>query len=155
AVRDAGTPPIRRTRFHYGEDIVDIEMREVYGTDALYAPRRTVLDALLADAARAAGARVRYGISVHGVERDASGRVVGVRVYDRDGCEFVLHAGIVIGADGMRSTIARAVDARVERETRASAANMYAYFDGLEPGAYDWYFGDGVTAGVIPTNGGL
>ena len=44
ARRAAGTPPIRRTTFHYGEDAVAVRSSERDGVDALYAPRRTVLD---------------------------------------------------------------------------------------------------------------
>ena len=65
----AGTPPIRRTRFIYGAS-VDITIKPSYGVDALYAPRRTVLDPILVDAARDAGADIRYGITVTDVRRD-------------------------------------------------------------------------------------
>ena len=43
-IRAAGTPPVRRTTFHLtgGPTVVDI--RPQHGIDALYAPRRTVLD---------------------------------------------------------------------------------------------------------------
>ena len=44
-----------------------------HGVDALYAPRRTVLDPILVDAAVAAGAEVRFGITVTDVSRDAAG----------------------------------------------------------------------------------
>ena len=40
------------------------------GFDALYAPRRTVLDPILVDAARAAGADVRFGVTINAVRRD-------------------------------------------------------------------------------------
>ena len=40
------------------------------GVDALYAPRRTVLDPMLVRAARRAGADVVHGVGVDQVERD-------------------------------------------------------------------------------------
>src|SRR5262249_41701144 len=43
----AGTPPIRRTTFHYGAEAISVAIQERDGVDALYAPRRTVLDATL------------------------------------------------------------------------------------------------------------
>ncbi len=60
----AGTPRIPSATFHLpgGATTADIKARD--GVDALYAPRRTVLDPLLADAARRAGADVRFGVSV-------------------------------------------------------------------------------------------
>ncbi len=54
----AGTPPISRTVFHYADgEQVQVSIRPSPGVDALYAPRRTVLDRILVDAAEEAGAR--------------------------------------------------------------------------------------------------
>ena len=45
----AGTPPITRTVFHYGDgDRAGLDPPEP-GRDALYAPRRTVLDRILVE----------------------------------------------------------------------------------------------------------
>ncbi len=63
--------------------------------------RRTVLDPLLLDAARNAGAEVREEVQVLDVMRDARERVTGVRT--RTG---TIDAGLVIGADGLHSAIA-------------------------------------------------
>ena len=53
----AGTPPVRSTLFHYrGGPSTRVSIRRSAGVDALYAPRRTVLDRLLLDAAVEAGA---------------------------------------------------------------------------------------------------
>lgn len=60
-VRSAGTPAIRTTTFHYGEEVVAVPIKERDGVDALYAPRRTVLDSVLVDAAIEAGAEVVHG----------------------------------------------------------------------------------------------
>jgi len=62
AIRAAGTPRIQTTTFHYGSDAVEIRIKPRDGVDALYAPRRTLLDPLLADAAAAAGADVAYRV---------------------------------------------------------------------------------------------
>ena len=40
----AGTPPVKRTTFRYGHENVVITIKPSYGVDALYAPRRTLLD---------------------------------------------------------------------------------------------------------------
>ena len=47
-----GTPAVRRVTFHYGPDQVSLTLNPYAGVDALYAPRRTVLDSLLVAAAR-------------------------------------------------------------------------------------------------------
>jgi geranylgeranyl reductase family protein len=68
--------------------------------------RRTVLDPILLDRARDAGAEVREGMRVTDVERDADGRVRGVRTIAGDGATHVIRAPLVIGADGLRSVVA-------------------------------------------------
>src|SRR5690349_14320163 len=76
-------------------------------TDRGLSVRREVLDTILLDRARAAGARVVEGTRVLDVERDRAGRVTGVRTLSSDGSTSVQHARLVIGADGLRSVIAK------------------------------------------------
>jgi flavin-dependent dehydrogenase len=151
----AGTPPVRHTSFHYGTDVVSVSIRPAVGVDALYAPRRTLLDAVLADAAAEAGAELRFGTAVTGLLRDAAGRVTGVVSRDRDGTERAHRAGLVIGADGVRSMVAREVAAPVEWEGTASAAFLYGYWAGLPVTGYEWFYQPGLSAGAVPTNDGL
>lgn len=77
--------------------------------------RREVLDAILVERARIAGARVDEGVRVVDLERDAMGRVVGLEAHI-DGDLTRLRAPLVIGADGLRSVVARRARlARAER----------------------------------------
>lgn len=69
--------------------------------------RRTVLDSILLDCARGAGAEVREGMRVSDVTRDAAGRATGVRVLDADGTGRTIATRLVIGADGLRSVVGR------------------------------------------------
>jgi flavin-dependent dehydrogenase len=69
--------------------------------------RRTVLDALLLDRARAAGVRVQEHTSVRDVITDGATRVAGVTVATPGGGAATLRAPLVIGADGLRSVVAR------------------------------------------------
>jgi menaquinone-9 beta-reductase len=71
--------------------------------------RRPVLDSILLDRARAAGAQVREGEQVVSVLRDPRGAVCGVRVRLFGGGEREIRARLVVGADGLRSTIARRI----------------------------------------------
>ena len=68
----AGTPPITRTVFHYSDgDQVQVSIRPSPGVDALYAPRRTVLDRILVEAAEEAGAVVLHDTAVTSLLRGA------------------------------------------------------------------------------------
>ena len=151
----AGTPPIRRTTFHYGSEPVVVDIKDRDGVDALIAPRRTLLDVVLADAAAASGAQVLYDTSVREILCDPTERVQGVLVTDEAGRPSRVEADIVIGADGARSTVGRAVDARVLAEGKHPGSYIYAYWQGLELDGTHWYYAPGVAAGAIPTNEGL
>src|SRR5436190_19829353 len=48
-VREAGTPPIKATSFIYGDETITLPIKPKNGVDALYAPPRTLLDALIPD----------------------------------------------------------------------------------------------------------
>jgi 2-polyprenyl-6-methoxyphenol hydroxylase-like FAD-dependent oxidoreductase len=155
AVVAAGTPAIRRTVFHYGTESVPVTLRPAFGVDALRAPRRTVLDSLLADAAAGAGATVRFGTAVTALCRDADGRVTGVVTRDRRGRVRTERAGLVVGADGRDSLVAGAVGAEVLVAGRASSAFVYGYWADLPSDGYEWFYRPGSSAGTIPTNDGL
>jgi 2-polyprenyl-6-methoxyphenol hydroxylase-like FAD-dependent oxidoreductase len=150
----AGTPPVRSTTFRYARDELVIPIKPAHGIDALYAPRRTVLDPILVDAATEAGAEVRYGITVTDVIRDDRGRIAGIRGRDASGAPLRAYASLVIGADGIRSTVARRVGARIERQGTAATATTYGYWSSLETDGYEWNFRPDAASGVIPTNGG-
>jgi flavin-dependent dehydrogenase len=59
----------------------------------------------------------------------------------------------VIGADGLRSTVATAVDAPIERRGTAATAAIYGYWPELDIDGYEWIFRPDTCAGLIPTNG--
>jgi len=150
----AGTPPVQSAIFYLPGAVSTVEIKPKNGVEALYAPRRTVPDAILADAARDAGADVRFGASVTGLRRGRAGRVTGIT--GRAGpARLEVSADLVIGADGRRSAVARWAGARTAHVAPASGAAIYRYVrDGTTEG-YHWYFRDGAAAGVIPTNDGL
>lgn len=153
-IRAAGTPAIRRTSFWYGGEPLHVDIPPLHGTDALHAPRRTVLDAALAAAAWAAGAEIRYQTSLRRLRRDAQGRVRGAELSSRNGSRFV-EADLVIGADGRRSAVARDVGAEVQRRAGHASAFTYIYAGGLANLGYRWFWAQGAAGGIIPTNAGL
>jgi len=153
-VAAAGTPPVRSVTFHYpGAEPVHVSIKPSAGVDALYAPRRHVLDRILVDAAAAAGADVRYGTTVTGLLHDEQGRVSGVRGLAGDR-EVRFDAALTVGADGIRSVVAREAGARVVRQGRAAGAVLYRYLTGLPADGYQWAYGVSAAAGLIPTNDG-
>jgi 2-polyprenyl-6-methoxyphenol hydroxylase-like FAD-dependent oxidoreductase len=153
-LRAAGTPPVRRTVIRYGEREEVVGIKPMPHCDALYAPRRTTLDPLLVDAARRAGAEVRFGMRVTGLLRAPSGRVTGVRARDRDGGDLELRARITVGADGIRSTVAREVAAPVEVQGTHATAFIGGYVSEVEADGYQWLYGERVAGGIIPTDHG-
>ena len=61
-IEAADTPRVRRTVFHYEDEVIDIPIKPRDGVPGLFAPRRTVLDRVLVDAAVEAGADVRHRV---------------------------------------------------------------------------------------------
>jgi len=154
AIIESGATPVRRATFVYGEESVSVPIASRDGVDALYAPRRDVLDRLLVDAAGAAGADLVYGVRLKGLHRSGNGRVTGVCLEDESGRLHHVASRLVVGADGMRSTVARLVDAQSYRIGRHATGTMYGHWSGLDVDGYGWYFVPGLSAGAIPTNAG-
>ncbi len=152
AVREAGTPSIRTTTFHYGDEAIRVPIKPRDGVDALYAPRRTVLDAVLAEAAERAGAEVVHRLSVVDLVRDDAGRVRGATIAGTDRRTIDVAAELVIGADGIRSRVARILDVEVENTLPHASASIYGYVRGLEQDGNHWYYVEGGSVGAIPTN---
>jgi 2-polyprenyl-6-methoxyphenol hydroxylase-like FAD-dependent oxidoreductase len=155
ALEAAGTPLVRTTSFHYAEREVRVEVKARDGIPGLFAPRRVLLDRLLVDAARAAGAEVVYGLRVSDLVRRSDGRVAGVVVEDGNGNRFRVFAEVVVGADGLHSTVARLAGAEVYETARHAGGVVYGYFSGLANDGYHWHFRPGASVGRIPTNDGL
>jgi 2-polyprenyl-6-methoxyphenol hydroxylase-like FAD-dependent oxidoreductase len=149
----AGTPPISRTVFHYSDgDHVQVSIRPSPGVDALYAPRRTVLDRILVEAAEEAGAVVLHDTAVTALLQASDGRVRGVVAQDDRGVRFELEAALTVGADGIRSLVAQQTGAPTLHQGSTASAVLYRYIRGLDADGYEWAYGDGAGAGLLPTN---
>jgi len=150
----ADTPAIRSTTFHYGGEAVCVAIKAEYGVECLFAPRRTVLDRLLVDAARNVGAEVRHGVVLSELQFALNGRIVGVTLKDASGSCMTVRTDIVIGADGKQSTVAQLVNARTYVEGCHASGIVFGYFQNLTRDGSHWHFAKNVAAGVIPTNSG-
>jgi flavin-dependent dehydrogenase len=153
-VLDSGAPAIRQVTFNAGGESVSRTVKEKAGVDFLVAPRRYVLDTILATAAERAGAQVRPGVTVTGLQRDGRGRVVGVQGHDHTGARVELGARFVVGADGLGSRVARSVGAAVNEAGRAGGAAQYAYYVGGRWVGFEFFVAERSFAGVFPTHDG-
>ncbi len=119
--------------------------------------RRITLDDILVRRAREASlVELREGAQVQGLLRDGD-RVDGVRWKESHGYSEA-RARAVVGADGVRSYVAREVDVRVEHSEPIHRAMYYAYFRGLEPNegpAAEFHYRGNTLAYCFPCDGYL
>ncbi|MGE9697223.1 NAD(P)/FAD-dependent oxidoreductase [Streptomyces sp. NRRL F-5630] len=151
-VRASGCPPIERVSYEAPGVRLDGTLLPAEGHTATYAPRRHVLDPILAEGAVAGGAEFRQGCTVTGLLREG-GRVAGVRFRADEGTEHTARARLVVGADGMRSAVARFAEARTTVENPPMTCTYYTYWEGL-PAHFELYERPGRWVGVVPTNEG-
>ena len=149
ALAATGCPLIETVNMHAGSVAFRGRPEPVDGTAAMYCPRRTVLDKLLVDEAREAGAEVREGVLVREIIRDGD-RIVGVR---GEGVEE--RASVVVGADGMTSGIADAVGAAMNPSHPSLTCGFYAYWSGVPTDGVEFYVRAGRDILVFPTHDGL
>jgi flavin-dependent dehydrogenase len=136
-----GCPPIRSYTFDVGAFALTGSPPPLGDVDAAYSPRRHILDELLVEAAEEAGAEVRHGVQVDAVDTP-EGRVAGER------------AGIVIGADGRNSIVARAAGARFYDVRPTLTCAYYTYWTGVEMDGVELYPRPGRMIVASPTHDG-
>ena len=154
-LQEMGTPAMRETTFHYGDEAVDRRNPAIEGVDALYAPRRT-LARQHACGCRAGGRRdgaawPHPGRPDPSVPTDAS---AARRCWMPKATPWRSSADLVVGADGIGSSVARLAGAETVREARNATAVIFGYFPGIDLTGYHWWYRPGVGAGAIPTNRG-
>lgn len=156
-VLDSGAPPVRSVMFQqYGPGATSplrLSVKDKAGVDMMLAPRRYVLDAILAGSAVRAGATLQTRTTVSDVVRD-KGRVTGVLAHLPDGTSRLLTARLVIGADGVRSRMAARFGARVRESHEPSGTCLYTYVAGVPWDGFEFHLGDQAFAGVFPTHHG-
>jgi flavin-dependent dehydrogenase len=146
----SGCPPARTLAFDVGPFTLVGEPPPAGEAADAYAPRRTVLDSILLEAAAAAGAEVRTGFGVDEL-LFADGAVTGIRhgaVTEK--------ARVVVGADGRHSFVARAVAAPAYDDRPGLTCAYYTYWSGVSGGRVELYPRDGrMVMGGATTNDGL
>jgi 2-polyprenyl-6-methoxyphenol hydroxylase-like FAD-dependent oxidoreductase len=150
AVIATGCPPVTTYRLDFGPITLSGTPASPEGLPA-YAPRRTVLDKILVDAAVAEGAEVREGFTVDEIVIE-HGAAVGVRGRTAEGREVEERAAVVVGADGRNSIVARAVDAPEYNSTPPLQFGAYTYWRDLPVDGFEIYIRPGRGMGAIATN---
>ena len=154
-VAATGATPITGVTVEAGPTRFVAPIKHIGGIDTVYGPRRITLDRVLADAAVAAGAELRDGHRVTSLDRDSTGAVCGVRGTGPGASVWSVRTSWVIGADGIRSSIADLAGAEMLRRDPATAVCRYAYFTGMTGSTYEFGFARNAAAGAIPTDAGL
>ena len=149
-----GCPPIQHYSFDFGPIVIDGTTQPVEGHTTAYAPRRTVLDAILVNAAAEAGATVREEFNVDELSF-SDGRVCGIRGHSREGHQESLTALMVIGADGRGSHVAKAVGARSYHHKPRLQWAFFSYFRDLPVDGFETYIRPFRAFAAAPTNDGL
>lgn len=151
---ETGCPPIDTYAFDFGP-LTITESPAIDETPVAYAPRRTLLDKLLVDAASEAGVEVREGFTVEQLVFE-DGRVVGVRGHGRGGRTVTEHARIVVGADGRHSLVAKTVRPEQYHERPEILMAYYTYYSGLPmDGRFETWIRPERGFAAWPTNDGL
>ncbi|MEV6401032.1 NAD(P)/FAD-dependent oxidoreductase [Streptomyces sp. NPDC051907] len=151
-IRATDCPPIDRISYETAGVRLEGSLLPHDGHSTTYGPRRFVLDPILAGAAVEAGAEFREGCTVTGLVHEGD-RVAGVRIKTADGVEFAERARLVVGADGMRSAVARLAGAPTIVENPPMTCTYYSYWEGL-PAHFELYERPGRWVGAGPTNNG-
>jgi flavin-dependent dehydrogenase len=149
-----GCPAMTTYAFDFGPFTISGTPRAVDGTSLAYAPRRTVLDTVLVEAAARAGAEVRQHFTVQDLLFE-DGVVVGIRGHEAGGRSVEERARVVVGADGHTSRVARAVGAEEYRAIPVLEHAFYSYWSDLPVDAFGIWVRDDRAIATIPTDDGL
>lgn len=149
-----GCPPIERYRVDFGPFAIEGAPRPADGIATAYGPRRSVLDAILVEAAARAGAEIRQEFTVEEILFDGE-RVAGIRGHEKIGPSVIESARVVVGADGMHSIVARATAAPAYNEKPTFAATYYTYFSDIPVEGFEIYVRPGRSWGAFRTHSGL
>ena len=147
-------PPIHTYAYDFGPFTIE-GSPGTPDSPVAYAPRRTVLDKILVDGARQAGAEVREGFAVDRIVQE-DGRVVGIEGHATAGERVAARARVVAGADGRGSFVAASVHPETYREAAPILAPYYSYWSGLPmEGRFETYIRPNRGFAAIPTHDGL
>jgi flavin-dependent dehydrogenase len=150
----SGCPPVDTYSFDFGPLTIKGTPRPSAGISSAYAPRRTVLDKILVDAAGDAGAEVREQFTVEEVVIE-EGTVVGIRGHGPDGRQTTDRARVVVGADGRNSQVAKAVSLERYNDKPKLQWSYYTYWRDLPVDGFEIFVRPDRGWAAVSTNDGL
>jgi 2-polyprenyl-6-methoxyphenol hydroxylase-like FAD-dependent oxidoreductase len=153
-VTASGCPAVETYSFDFGPFTITGTPRPCDGISMAYAPRRTILDKILVDAAAQAGAEVRERFTVDEIVVEG-GVVVGIRGHEEGGSSVVERARVVIAADGRNSQLAKAVQPLQYNEKPMLQWSYYTYWSGLPVDGFEIFIRPDRGGAAISTNDGL
>lgn len=129
----AHNPPPLYTSFHHQGRMWVAPHTPIEGRDYAICVRRITLDGILVERARAEGVTVLEGFTVSGLlgsgtDADPVRGVIG----SRDDKTIELHAPIVVGADGVNSSVSRLLGLKRERVMPTETMLYFAYWKGAK-----------------------
>jgi 2-polyprenyl-6-methoxyphenol hydroxylase-like FAD-dependent oxidoreductase len=150
-----GCPPIETYSLDFGPVLISGTPHPAAdGESIAYAPRRTVLDKILVDAAARAGAEVRERFSVDDILIE-DGTVVGLRGRHDGGRSVIERAQVVVGADGWNSRVARTVQPDQYHTKPMLQTSYYTYWSDLPVDGMQTVIRPDRGWAAIPTNDDL
>jgi flavin-dependent dehydrogenase len=154
-VEAAGFRRLTRARTH----LQDCLLEGPIGPSGAYAlaPRRDVLDSALVEHATRCGVAFKDRTTAESLIQE-DGRVVGANLRSHGGATEAVRAGVVVGADGKFSSVARWVNAATYHEVPPLRPLYYGYFLGVQPLAVpslEIFYQPGQIGFIFPMQPGL
>jgi 2-polyprenyl-6-methoxyphenol hydroxylase-like FAD-dependent oxidoreductase len=152
----AHRPPPLYTAWHHEGRMFVAPHRPIHGRDWAICVRRLTLDAILLNRARELGAHVFEDTMVRGLVGSGTEEspVQGVTGF-QNGEAIELRAPIIVGADGVSSTVASLVGAARSRVMPTQTMLHYAYWTGVkERNTQDFFFTPPWVSAHFPADGG-
>ncbi len=147
-------PSIGQLAFDLGPLTLTGSPPPIDGIDVGYAPRRKVLDNILVEAAVKAGVELRENFTVREILMNGD-QVIGIRGQNPGGATITEQARMVIGADGIHSFVARAVQAPEYHTKPTLDCAYYTYHSDVPMEGAELYLRGSRYFGACPTNDGL
>ncbi|KKI90245.1 FAD-binding protein [Bacillus sp. SA1-12] len=130
-ILETNPTPVKDIKFQFEDTVIEGVMPKVFNEEYCYCIRRTYLDNILLEHAKAQhNITVLEEFRVIDVIRDGD-KVIGVKGLNSHNAEQEFFASLVVGADGRYSTIRKLVASKLKMSVPSKVAIYYGYFSNL------------------------